>query len=83
MAVVAFTEDTKCDRNHSPKYERDELRYASDLTSAEWNLIAPYPGVAKSQPTPGRGLRSDHRKRRGMALPRQRSTPDPQVLART
>ena len=25
-----------------PKYERDGLRYASDLTDAEWNFIEPH-----------------------------------------
>ena len=25
-----------------PKYERDGLRYASDLTEAEWTLIEPH-----------------------------------------
>lgn len=25
-----------------PKYERHKRRYASDLSDAEWNLIAPY-----------------------------------------
>ncbi len=31
-----------------PKYERDELRYASDLTDAEWGLIEPYMPPAKA-----------------------------------
>ncbi len=31
-----------------PKYERDGLRYASDLTSAEWNLIEPHRPPAKA-----------------------------------
>ena len=31
-----------------PKYERDELRYASDLTDAEWALIAPFMSPAKA-----------------------------------
>ena len=31
-----------------PKYERHGLRYASDLTSAEWNLIEPYMPPAKA-----------------------------------
>ncbi len=31
-----------------PKYERDGLRYASDLTSAEWHLIEPYLPPAKA-----------------------------------
>ncbi len=31
-----------------PKYGRDGLRYASDLTSAEWNLIEPYMPRAKA-----------------------------------
>ncbi len=31
-----------------PKYERDGLRYASDLTDAEWGLIEPYMPPAKA-----------------------------------
>ena len=30
-----------------PKYEREEQRYASDLTDAEWALIAPHMPAAK------------------------------------
>ena len=29
------------DRNHSPQYLRKGLRYASDVTEAEWNVIEP------------------------------------------
>ena len=36
-------------------------------------------GLAQPQPTPSQGLRSHRRKHRNMALPRQRSAPDPQV----
>ena len=36
-----------------------------------------YPGLAQPQPASGQGLRNNHRQRRGMALPRQRSAPDP------
>ncbi len=31
-----------------PKYERDGLRYASDLSDAEWALIDPYMPPAKA-----------------------------------
>ena len=27
------------------RYERDKLRYPSDLTDEEWSLIAPYLGL--------------------------------------
>jgi transposase len=35
------------DRNHSPGYEREGQRYASDLTDAEWALIEPQMPAAK------------------------------------
>jgi transposase len=34
--------------NTRPKYERHGLRYASNLTSADWNLIEPYMPPAKA-----------------------------------
>src|SRR5215469_6119145 len=37
-----------------PKYEREEQRYASDLTDAEWALIAPHMPAAKRLGRPAR-----------------------------
>ena len=42
-----------------PKYERHGLRYASDLTCAEWNLIEPYMPRAKAVGRPRRTPKSD------------------------
>ncbi len=41
-----------------PKYEREELRYASDLTAGEWELIAPFMPSAKAV---GRSRTTDQR----------------------
>jgi len=30
------------DRNHSPQYQRNRTRYASDVTKAEWVVIEPH-----------------------------------------
>ncbi len=35
-----------------PQYERDSLRYASDLSDAECDLIAPYMPLPKDFPPP-------------------------------
>ncbi len=38
---MSWTEITRC------QYRRDELRYASDLIDAEWQLISPHLPAAK------------------------------------
>ena len=37
-----------------PKYEREGLRYASDLTDREWEMIAPFLPPAKAVIRTGR-----------------------------